>query len=120
MSESVTLKNKVHEVIDGAAGNLVDLSLRIHSHPELAFREHLAADAVAAICKTYGFTGGRGAAGIDTAVREVFGGGSLNIGLCAEYDALPGIGHACGHNLIAGASVGAAIGLASISAELGI
>jgi amidohydrolase len=57
---------------------------------------------------------------LDTAFRADFGSGPLAVGVCAEYDALPGIGHACGHNIIAASAVGAALALADVADELGL
>ena len=57
--------------------------------------------------------------GLATAFRASYGSGPLKIGVCAEYDALPEIGHACGHNIIAAAAVGAALALADVADELG-
>ena len=68
----------------------------------------------------HGFEVARGAYGLDTAVLAQAGGGPLWIAFCAEYDALPDIGHACGHNIIAAAAVGAAQALQELSGELGI
>jgi len=57
---------------------------------------------------------------LDTAFRADYGSGPLVVGICAEYDALPGIGHACGHNIIAASAVGAALALAEVADELGL
>lgn len=96
------------------------LSEEIHRHPELAFAEHRAAARVANKLRSVGFAVSVGAFGLDTAVDAVFGDGDITVAICAEYDALPGIGHACGHNIIAAAGVGAAIALASVAGHLGI
>jgi amidohydrolase len=96
---------------------LVDLSRRIHAHPELGFEEVLAAGWVAEALAQAGFDVERGICDLPTALRARAGRGALVVTFCAEYDALPGIGHACGHNLIAASSVGAAIGLARVAAE---
>ena len=61
-----------------------------------------------------------GCYGLPTAVRATVGSGPLHVALCAEYDALPGIGHACGHNVIAAAAVGAGLGLAGLADDLGM
>lgn len=102
------------------AETLVSLSHRIHAEPELAFAEHFSAAAVAEVAESAGFTVERGVAGLDTAFVARYGSGELVVGLCAEYDALPGIGHACGHNVIAAASTGAALALAPLADRLGI
>ena len=66
-----------------------------------------------------GFTVTRGTAGMPTAFSAEIGSGPLVLAVCAEYDALPGVGHACGHNIIAASAVGAGLGLAGLADELG-
>ncbi|RCV53976.1 amidohydrolase [Marinitenerispora sediminis] len=103
-----------------AAPDLHALSADIHAHPETAFAEHYAAGRISGVLADAGFTVTRGIAGLDTALVAEYGGGDLVVGLCAEYDALPGIGHACGHNVIAAAAVGAALALRGPAADLGL
>lgn len=90
----------------------------IHADPETAFEEHRAHDRSADLLEEAGFTLERGIAELPTAFRATLGTGSLVASLCVEYDALPEIGHGCGHNLIAGASLGAALALAGAVDEL--
>ena len=90
----------------------------IHADPEIAFEERHAHDRCADLLEQAGFTLERGIAGLPTAFRATLGTGSLVAALCVEYDALPEIGHGCGHNLIAGASLGAALALAEAVGEL--
>jgi amidohydrolase len=104
--------------IEAARSALVDLSEKIHRDPELGFNEHKAAAATSELLETFGFRIERGIADLPTAFCATFGSGSLCIGLMAEYDALPEVGHACGHNLIAASSVAAGIGLAEVADEL--
>lgn len=92
----------------------------IHADPEIAFEERHAHDRCAELLEQAGFTLERGIAGLPTAFRATFGTGSLVAALCVEYDALPEIGHGCGHNLIAGASLGAALALAEAVDELDV
>src|SRR5699024_896878 len=92
----------------------------IHADPELAFAEHRAHDRCADLLEGAGFTLERGLAGLPTAFRATVGSGSLVAALCVEYDALPGIGHGCGHHLIAGSSLGAALALAGHVDELDV
>jgi len=106
--------------VERHADALVALSRSIHAEPELAFQEHRSVAKVVDVVARAGFEVERGAGGLDTAFTATFGGGELVVGLCAEYDALPGIGHACGHNIIAAASTGAALALAAVADELGI
>lgn len=96
------------------------LSAEIHQHPELAFAEHRAASRVAGKLRDAGFAARTGAFGLDTAVEATFGEGDITVAICAEYDALPGLGHACGHNIIAAAGVGAALALSRVADDLGI
>jgi amidohydrolase len=114
------VKQKARDAIEGASGALIELSHRIQANPELAFEEHQASGWVAEILEANGFAVDRGVAGLPTAFAATAGTGDLAIGLCAEYDALPEVGHACGHNVIAAASVGTAIALAGLGDELGL
>jgi len=100
------------------AATLIELSHHIHATPELAFQEFKSSRLVADALTRCGFDVAMGACGLPTAFTAQRGSGSLHVGICAEYDALPGIGHACGHNVIAAASVGAAIALAEVADDL--
>jgi len=93
---------------------------QLHAHPETAFEEHRSAAAAAELLAEAGFAVERGAAGLETAFVAELGSGPLTVAVCIEYDALPGVGHACGHNLIAGASVAAALAIAPHVDALGI
>ena len=104
--------------IGAKADELVALSHAVHADAELAFEEHRSSDRVATMLAANGFAVERGVAGLDTAFVATAGSGSLTIAICAEYDALPGIGHACGHNVIAAAAVGAGLALAPLADEL--
>lgn len=119
-SAAAPVKDRVRQRVQRARGELTALSHAIHSRPETAFNETDAARRVTALLAGYGFTVEHGAGGLDTAFTAVYGTGDLTIGLCAEYDALPEIGHACGHNIIAAAAAGAALGLTEAADELGI
>jgi metal-dependent amidase/aminoacylase/carboxypeptidase family protein len=92
----------------------------IHSNAEVAFEEVRSSEAAATLLAEGGFTIASGIGGLPTAFTATAGSGELNVALCVEYDALPNIGHACGHNLIAGASVAAALALRPYVDELGI
>lgn len=100
--------------------DLIGLSHRLHEHPETAWEEHRAAAWVGEAMADAGFDVTPQYLGLDTAVRATAGSGPLHVVLCAEYDALPGLGHACGHNIIAATSVGAAISLAAVADKLGL
>ncbi|MGH9130805.1 MAG: amidohydrolase [Acidimicrobiales bacterium] len=116
----VNAKRAAEATVDRAMGGLVGLSHRIHAHPELAFEEDQAAEWVAAALAEAGFVVEVGACDLPTAFVATAGSGPLVLAICAEYDALPGIGHACGHNVIAAAAVGAALALAPLADEVGI
>ena len=114
------MKSAAQQAVDGARGALVDLSHRIHSHPELAFEEERAAAWCAEMLDEGGLRVEAGIVELPTAFVATAGSGPRTIAICAEYDALPGIGHACGHNVIAAAAVGAGLGLSRIADDLGI
>ena len=100
--------------------DLVALSHDIHAEPELSFAEHRSCAKTRKLVAERGFEITTAAGGLDTAFRADYGAGELVVAVCAEYDALPGIGHACGHNIIAAAAVGAALALAEVADELGL
>jgi amidohydrolase len=105
--------------IDRDAGSLKSLSRYIHANPEPALEEERASKACADFLDERGFRVERGVAGLPTAFAAYTGSGSPRIAYLSEYDALPGVGHGCGHNLIAMAGIGAGVGLAAAIAELG-
>ncbi|HUO39538.1 MAG TPA: M20 family metallopeptidase [Mycobacterium sp.] len=98
--------------------DLIALSHDIHAEPELAFREHRSCAKTQALAAERGFAITPAPGSLDTAFRADYGSGDLVVAVCAEYDALPGLGHACGHNIIAAAAVGAALGLAEVADRL--
>jgi len=110
----------VEDVVRRRGADLVELSHAIHAEPELAFAEHRSCAKAQALVAERGFEITARAGGLDTAFRADFGSGPLVVGICAEYDALPEIGHACGHNIIAAAAVGAALALAEVADDLGL
>ena len=95
------------------------LSLKIHAHPELRFEEHRASAWISEALEAHGHTVERALGGLPTAFRARAGEGGPRVAILAEYDALPEIGHACGHNLIAAGAVGAFLALAPLAKELG-
>jgi metal-dependent amidase/aminoacylase/carboxypeptidase family protein len=99
---------------------LVALSHRIHAHPELCFEETRSSAWTAGALSDGGLTVETGVGDLETAFVARAGSGPLHLAICAEYDALPGIGHACGHNIIASTSVGAGLALAPLADELGL
>ncbi|ASU77558.1 amidohydrolase [Actinopolyspora erythraea] len=106
--------------VDEYRSDLLELSHGLHADPETSFAEHRAADRVAGLLDARGFRVDKPVAGLDTAFTADYGSGEFVVGLCAEYDALPEVGHACGHNIIAAATVGAALALAEAADRLGI
>ena len=115
-------KRRIAAAVDGARAEILDLSHRIHANPEPAFEEHQAAAWCAEVLAAHGFAVELPAGRLATAIRATRAGGrggpSPRIGILAEYDALPGLGHGCGHNTMAASGVGAAIALAAIADEL--
>lgn len=116
------MKDFIFNNADLLRDEVVDLSKKIHENPELAFEEHKACEFIITMLKAHGFTVEEKSGGLDTAFKGRFkvGEGGPVVAYLAEYDALPDIGHACGHNLIAATSVGAAITLSKIMAEQNI
>jgi amidohydrolase len=113
-------KAGARERLESARSSLLDLSHRIHAKPELGFEEEHASAWLCEALDQAGFRVEKGVAGLPTAFVARAGHGPLSIGICAEYDCLPGIGHACGHNLIAAMSVGAGIAAAKIADDAGV
>jgi amidohydrolase len=113
-------KDGARERFDSAEQSLIDLSHRIHAHPELGFEEERAAQWMCETMADAGFAVERGVCGMPTAFVARAGSGPLHIAICAEYDCLPGIGHACGHNIIAASSAGAAIAAAKVADDAGL
>ena len=109
------MKKDITRFVDDHADTLLRVSHEIHAHPELAFEEVRASALLADTVAGFGVPVERGAYGLDTAFEGRIGsGGGPNVAVLAEYDALPGIGHACGHNIIATAALGAALALDSV------
>lgn len=105
--------------VEELAGDLIALSHTVHANPELGFEEHHAAAAVGDTVSRAGIDIEVGVFGLETAFRAVVGEGNPKVAIIAEYDALPGIGHGCGHNVICGAGVGAFLAAAPFVEELG-
>jgi amidohydrolase len=119
-ADAAALKQRALAALERLAPGVRELALRIHANPEIGFQEERASQWVAEALHQQGYEVERGAAGLPTAIRAVSGGRTSGpaVGLIAEYDALPGIGHACGHNLMAAGMVGAAGALAAVLADL--
>jgi amidohydrolase len=115
VSGAAPLKPRVADAVDRLAEDLERLSHQLHDHPELAFKEQKAHDWLTEFLGKHGLAVERGVGGIATAFRATVAGAAPGptVAIMAEYDALPGIGHACGHNVIATAGVGAGAALAA-------
>jgi len=114
------MKRAADEAVAAASAGLIALSETLHAHPETAWEEHRAAAWVGDALHDAGFRVTPAYLGFDTALLAEAGSGPTVIGVMAEYDALPGLGHACGHNLIAASAVGAGVALARLADDLGI
>jgi amidohydrolase len=113
-------KDAARAEIEAGREHLLDLSHRIHAHPELNFEEHQSSRWVADELERGGFAVDFGVCDLPTAFVATIGSGPLHVGICAEYDALPDIGHACGHNIIAAAAAGAGLGLSHVADDVGL
>jgi len=114
------VRQRLADDLDDRRDALIALSHAVHGDAEIAFEEHRSSQRVAAALEAGGFEVEYGVCDLPTAFVARTGSGPLHLGICAEYDALPGIGHACGHNIIAAAAVGAGLALAPIADELGL
>ncbi len=114
------LKDRTRSAVAADESVLVSLSHEIHAHPELGFEEEQSSARCAELLADVGFEVEMGICDLPTAFSATAGSGPFTIVICAEYDALPGIGHACGHNVIASAAIGAGRALAAVADDLGI
>ena len=113
------LKLRVKDSVEFQRQQLIQLSLNIHDNPELGFKEERASVWLTDYLEDKGFHIERGIAGLRTAFRATYGQGSPRVALLAEYDALPKIGHGCGHNIIGVSAVGAGVASKHIIDQLG-
>ncbi|MGE6613219.1 M20 family metallopeptidase [Peribacillus sp. NPDC076916] len=113
ISEKLNQKERIEQAIEERDAELGEIALKIHANPELSFQEQKAVEWLTAPLIQAGFQVEKGIVNLETAFRATWEGtqGGPTIALLAEYDALPEIGHACGHNLIGTAAVGAALAL---------
>lgn len=116
-NDSEALKQQALTRVDAERAALLELSARIHANPELCYSEHRAAGWLADYLESRGFAVERGVYGLPTAFAARLGSGRPRLAVLCEYDALPGIGHACGHNIIAAAGAGAGVALAAAVGE---
>jgi amidohydrolase len=117
---TTTLEDAIRTTGDGVVDGILALSHDLHAHPEIAWEEVRSSARVAGDLADAGFTVQENYTDLPTAFLARCGTGPLHLSVCAEYDALPGMGHACGHNIIAAISTGAAMALAPYVDELGI
>ncbi len=110
-TQTEPLRESVVAVIDENADAIVSLSKYIHANPEIAMQEFKSSAACADLLEHFGFSVERGVAGVATAFSATSGTDGPLIAYLSEYDALPGLGHGCGHNLIAIAGIAAGLGL---------
>ena len=114
------MNQQILDAVDNFADRLIAVSRDIHAHPELNYAEHYAHDLLTGVLAEQGLEVTRHAYGVDTAFEAVVGdAGAPEVLVLLEYDALPGIGHGCGHNVIAAAGLGAGLVAASLAKELG-
>ena len=116
----INAKTGARERLASVRSDLIALSHRIHAHPELGFEEEKASTWLCERLSEAGFAVEKGICDLPTAFRARAGAGPLHVAFCAEYDSLPAIGHACGHNIIAAAALGAAIAAAQVADEIGL
>ncbi|KAA0112855.1 M20 family metallopeptidase [Mycolicibacterium sp. P9-22] len=114
------LEHAVRSTGDRVSERMLALSRDLHAHPEIAWEEVRSCARVAGELADAGFDVQEHFTGLETAFLARIGSGPLHLAVCAEYDALPGMGHACGHNIIAAISTGAALALAPYIDDLGI
>ncbi|HZA75605.1 MAG TPA: M20 family metallopeptidase [Acidimicrobiales bacterium] len=118
-SDLSDVKARLAAEVDRRRGLLVDVSHQIHAQPELGYEERFAHDLLTRVLEEEGLGVTRSARGMDTAFEAHAGSTGPTVAVLCEYDALPGIGHACGHNVIAAAGLGAGLAAAALAEELG-
>ena len=117
--DTAALKQAVCDRVDELADRLIDASHQIHAHPELNFEEHFAHELLTGILEREGVAPVRHAYDLATAFDAAVGSNGPTIAVLCEYDALPGVGHACGHNIIATAGLGAGLAAAFVAEQAG-
>jgi amidohydrolase len=114
------VKEAARERVEQARDELVALSHRIHANPEVGYEEEQACAWLCELLDTAGLKVERGVGDLPTAFAATAGSGPLHVVVCAEYDALPAVGHACGHNVIAAMAAGAGLALARVADDAGL
>ena len=113
-------KEAARKRVEQSRDELVALSRRIHANPELGFEEEQACAWLCELLEGGGLEVERGVGDLPTAFAARAGSGPLHVVVCAEYDALPAVGHACGHNVIAAMAAGAGLALAKVADDAGL
>jgi amidohydrolase len=113
------LKETARAAIAQSEPELKEISRWMHDHPETAFKEHASSARLVKFLREHGFEVDFPAYDLETAFAARVGSTGPEVVICAEYDALPGVGHACGHNIIAASALGAGIGLMEAARQLG-
>ena len=116
----MSMKDRAEQAFDAVQSELHTISQWMYDNPETAFEEFAISGRLASFLGENGFTVEYPAWGLETCFDAVAGSGGPEVIICAEYDALPEVGHACGHNIIAAAALGAGVALASVADELAI
>jgi len=117
--DTAALKQAVCDRVDELADRLLDASHQIHAHPELNYEEHFAHELLTGFLEREGVAPVRHAYDLETAFDSTAGTTGPSIAVLCEYDALPGVGHACGHNIIATAGLGAGLAAAFVAEQAG-
>lgn len=117
---TASAKRAAQTAVNELNGTLRKVSHAIHARPEIGFEEEFACGLLCDTLDAAGFAVTRNAYDLETGFVATKGSGPVKIGICAEYDALPGIGHACGHNIIAASSIGAALAASRVADEMGL
>jgi len=120
MNKTAEFKQRVMDAVDARRERLIEISDTIHANPEIRFEEYKAAELLSGVLEENGFTVERKVAGLDTSFVGTITGAQpgSTVAILAEYDALPGLGHACGHNIIGTAALGAGLALQTVLPEL--
>ena len=116
----INYKERASRAFESIENDLQSLSSWMYDNPEIGFEEFATSERIAAYLRSHGLAVTKPAYGLETAFTATVGGSGPEVIVCAEYDALPGVGHACGHNIIAAAAVGAVLALADLADELGV
>ena len=118
--DAASAKDAARRIVVGITDDVIALSEDIHAHPELLFNEHHSSQQLARALDAAGLDVSVGDYDLETAVTARAGSGPVHVVICAEYDALPGVGHACGHNIIAAAAFGATAALSQVADDVGL